>query len=117
MLLQETKLDESFPDAQFNIQGFMLHRLDHRNNAGWLIMYVRGDLPQKRIDIDLYRSTANSDIGRIKMFSVELNVKGDKWVVLNMYKKPQTPKAIFINCVDNALTIVHSECTQCYFVW
>ena len=48
-MLQENKLDESFPDAQFKIQGFMLHRLDHRNNAGGLIMYVRGDLPQKRI--------------------------------------------------------------------
>ena len=43
LMLQETKLDESFLDAQFNIQGFMLHRLDHRNNAEGLIMYVRGD--------------------------------------------------------------------------
>ena len=107
-MLQETKLDESFPDAQFNIQGFMLHRLDHKNNAGRLIMYVRGDLPQKRFDLELCRPAVNSDIGRIEMLSVELNIKGDKWIIVNMYKKPQTPNAMVSNCVDNVLTL----CTQ-----
>ena len=99
-----------FPDAQFNIQGFMLHRLlvDHRNNGGGLIMYVRGDLPQKQFDLDLCRSIVDNDIGRIEMLSVELNIKGDKWIIVNMYKKPQTPNAMLTNCVDNVLTF----CTQ-----
>ena len=42
------------------------------------------------------------------MLSVELNVKGDKWIIVNMYMKPQTPNAMFTNFVDNVLTL----CTQ-----
>ena len=71
-------------------------------------MYVRGDLPKKQFDLDLCRSIVNNDIGRIEMHSVELNVKGDKWIIVNMYKKPQTPNAMLTNCVDNVLTF----CTQ-----
>ena len=71
-------------------------------------MYVRGDLPQKRFDLELCKPAVNSDIRRIEMLSVELNIKGDKWIIVNMYKKPQTPNAMVSNCVDNVLTL----CTQ-----
>ena len=36
--LQETKLDDSFSNAQFNIHGYVIHRLDHKSNAGGIIV-------------------------------------------------------------------------------
>ena len=41
LMLQETKLDDSFPNAQFNIDGYVMHRLDHKSNSGGIMhMYV-----------------------------------------------------------------------------
>ena len=48
MSLQETKLDESFPQAQFSVPGYRLHRKDHQSNSGGLLMLVSEDLPQRR---------------------------------------------------------------------
>ena len=47
-MIQETKLDDSFPNAQFNIHGYVIHRLDHKSNSGGIIAYVRSDIPQRR---------------------------------------------------------------------
>ena len=40
-MLQETKLNDSVPNAQFNIDGYVMHRLDHKSNSGGNIAYVR----------------------------------------------------------------------------
>ena len=50
-MLQETKLDDSFPNAQFNIHGYDIHRLDHKSNSGGIIAYVRSDILQKKVDL------------------------------------------------------------------
>ena len=105
MMLQETKLDDTFPDAQFAIQGFMLHRVDFKCNSGGLITYARGDLPQKRFDMG---NVFKVNEGRIEGLAVELNLNGDKWIIVNVYKQPQTPNGIFLNCIDNVLSL----CTQ-----
>ena len=46
--IQETKLDDSFPDGQFAVPGYRLYRKDHRGNSEGLLMLVRDDLPQQR---------------------------------------------------------------------
>ena len=51
LMLQETKLDDSFPDAQFNIDGYVMHRLDHKSNSGGIIAYVRSDILLKKGDL------------------------------------------------------------------
>ena len=37
--------------AQFNIDGYVMHRLDHKSNSGGIIAYVRSDIPQKKLDL------------------------------------------------------------------
>ena len=51
LMRQETKLDDSFPNAQFNIHCYVIHRLDHKSNSGEIIAYVRSDIPQKKVDL------------------------------------------------------------------
>ena len=51
LMLQETKLDDSFPNSQSNIHGYVIHRLDHTSNSGGIIAYVRSDVPQKKVDL------------------------------------------------------------------
>ena len=72
LLLSETKLDESFPSAQFRIKGFTEpYRSDRNSNGGGLLLYVREDIPSK-----LLKSNIVHDIETI---SVEINLGKRKW--------------------------------------
>jgi len=48
LFLAETKLDASFPNAQFHAQGFKMHRSDRNGNGGGIVAYIRNDLPHRR---------------------------------------------------------------------
>ena len=39
--LSETKLDNSFPTAQFKVDNFMVYRKDRNGFGGGLLMYVQ----------------------------------------------------------------------------
>ena len=51
LCIDETKLDESFPDAQFHIEGYQYpaFRKDRNKNGGGKIVYVKEGLIAKRI--------------------------------------------------------------------
>ena len=50
IILAEAKLDDSFPKAQFCIDGFSIpYRLDRNENGGGLVIYVRDDIPSKTL--------------------------------------------------------------------
>jgi exonuclease III len=44
LMIQETKLNDTFPVAQFAVDGFKMYRNDYTEHAGGLMMYVRDDL-------------------------------------------------------------------------
>ena len=51
LVIQETKLDPSFSDGQFVINGYKKpYRLDRNRNGGGVIIYVREDIPSKLLD-------------------------------------------------------------------
>ena len=45
LLISETKIDSSFPTAQFHIDSYTIHRRDRDENEGGLLLYVREDVP------------------------------------------------------------------------
>ena len=44
-MITETKLDDSFPTMQFNIEGYHTFRLDRNEYGGGILIYVRDDIP------------------------------------------------------------------------
>ena len=44
LFLSETKLEDSFPDAMFNVPNFTLHRSDRNQRGGGVLACVRADL-------------------------------------------------------------------------
>ena len=52
LCIDETKLSESFPDAQFHIEGYQYpsFRKDHNKNGGGKIVYVKEGFIAKRIE-------------------------------------------------------------------
>ena len=50
LVIQETKLDPSFPTTQFMINGYKKpYRLDRNRNGGGVIIYIREDIPSREL--------------------------------------------------------------------
>ena len=52
LLISETKIDSSFPTAQFHIDGYIIYRSDRNENGGGLLLYIRDDVPSDLLKID-----------------------------------------------------------------
>ena len=46
-LISESKLDWTFPNAQFKINGFKIFRYDRKRFGGGLLLYVNDKVPSK----------------------------------------------------------------------
>ena len=47
-MISESKLENSFPDGQFLIEGYSApFRLDQNKHAGGIMLHVRNDIPTK----------------------------------------------------------------------
>ena len=50
LMISESKLDDSFPDSQFLIEGFgKPFRLDRNRNGGGIMLFIWSDIPAKVI--------------------------------------------------------------------
>ena len=67
-MISETKLDDSFPTAQFLLHGFSApYRLDRNSKGGGILLYIRKDMPSRPIN-------SKSKTG-IQTISVEINLR------------------------------------------
>ena len=75
LLLSETKLDDSFPTAQFLLNGFCKpYRLDRISNGGGILLHVRDDIPSRLLTD--YKIKDN-----LELFFVEVNIRKKKWLL------------------------------------
>ena len=75
-MISETKLGESFPSMQFNIDRYNIFRSDRNAKGGGILMYVRDDIPCKLIPM------RNSTID---IFFTELKLRKKKWFLCCSY--------------------------------
>ena len=54
LLISETKIDSSFPTAQFHIDGYTIHRRDRDENGGGLLLYVPSALLKTDSEIEAF---------------------------------------------------------------
>ena len=51
-MISEIKLDSSFPTGQFVINGYSEpFRIDRNSQGGCIMLYVREDIPSKRLEL------------------------------------------------------------------
>ena len=75
-MITETKLDKNFSVGQFFINGFSSSfRLDRDRNGGDIFLYIREDIPLKRLSIQ----------NIIEVFFVEINLHKKKWLISCSY--------------------------------
>ena len=82
-MVSETKTDDSFPVANFVIDGFSTpYRSDRDSNGGGIILYVREDIPSNLL--------ATDEKNHIGSFYVELSLRNENWLINCSYNPNKT---------------------------
>ena len=99
LIAAETKINESFPTAQFAIDGFhKLLKLDATDKSGGLLVYVRPYLPLRQ----LTNYGISSDI---QALAFEINLRKEKWFFLSIYRPPLQNCQYFLDSLHLILLI------------
>ena len=75
LLISETKIDSSFPTAQFKIEDYTMYGLDRNSNGGGFLLYVGEDIPSTLLNTELL----------IEVFCIEINIRKKKWLLVGTY--------------------------------
>ena len=75
LLISETKIDSSFPTAQFKIEGYTTHRLDRNSNGGGILLFGREDIPSTLLNTELL----------IEGFCTEIKIRKKKLLLVCAY--------------------------------
>jgi len=51
LTIQETKIDKSFPDFQFAINGYSMYRRNRKKGGGGILVYIRKSIPSYRLRV------------------------------------------------------------------
>ena len=103
LVVIETKLDDSFPTAQFYIDGYSApYRLDRNRHGGGILIYVREDISSKQ----LVKHNFKDDIEGIFL---ELNLNKYKLLVLGTYHPPNQDNQYYFNNISNSLDLYLRE--------
>ena len=76
-LISETKLDDSFPDQEFHINGYKRFRKDRNKFLGGLILFVKENVPCKVLNT--FRFSEECEI-----ISIDFSISNKKWLLLNI---------------------------------
>ena len=94
LIIQETKLDSSFPCGQFIIEGYSQpYRLDRNRLGGGVIIYVKESIPSKELNKHTFTKP-------IEGLFVEINLRKTKLLLFGSYRSEHT---------------VHGVCAKEYF--
>ena len=103
LVIQETKLDETFPERAFMIPGYKKpFRKDRNSHGGGIMVFIRDDIPSREVP----QIQGFSDLEG--MF-VEINLRKSKWLLFATYKPPSFSKDNYFSLVNKALDAYGSK--------
>ena len=89
--IAETKIDASFPSAQFVLEGYHSpYRLDISSRSGGILVYVKSSIPSRRLSCE---NLCDS----IQAVPFEINLRKEKWLVISIYRPPSQNSEYFLN--------------------
>lgn len=80
LVIAESKLDCSFPDALFKVDNYHFWRKDRTKHGGGIAMYVRSDIAG-----DL---RCDQEFGKVESICTELVIGSRKWLFTGLYRPP-----------------------------
>jgi len=90
MFVTETKLDASYPNAQFSIPGYSLYRNDRKKGGGGNMALISTSLSKKRLKLDKNFKT-------LECMAFEVKTETGNMVILGVYR-PRELCAVNTNC-------------------
>ena len=104
LMISETKLDSSFPIAQFYMKSYSKpYRLDRNSKGGGIILYVREDISSKLIN------SSCTNHGK-EYFLDELNLRKHKWLIVCNYNPHKTSVKGHLECISKEIDSHPSKC-------
>ena len=97
IMVSETKIDESFPESQFIIEGYSKpFRRDRNSHGGGILIYIRDDIPCKEIKTQKLP-------GDIEGIFIEINLRNNKWILIGGYNPQKESICYFLTQVSKEL--------------
>ena len=87
LVISETKLDDSFNNNLFAVNGYKLERKDRNAKGGGIMVFFRADLPVRRIN--------NLECEQSETIFLELKLNNRTWGILCSYRPPSTNDSLF----------------------
>ena len=96
--IAETKLDSSFPSAQFIVDGHSApYRKDRNANDGGLLVYIKEGIPS--CELKNHPPMSNS----FDVIVIEINFRKSNWLLINAYKPPSVNNSLFCDQISRLL--------------
>ena len=77
--------------------------MDRDRNGGGILMYVREDIPSKKLD-------RHNFLGDIEGLFLEINLRKSKWILFGTYHPPSQDDEYYFKCVGRAVYGVIKLC-------
>ena len=82
LIISETKIDSSYPNSQFNLNGCHMYRKDRVNGGGGLIVYFFSVIPSKKLKLQRAYKT-------LEAIAVQSRIERTDIVLLAIYRSPR----------------------------
>ena len=97
LVITETKLDETFTNAQVTIAGYSQpYRLDRDRHGGGVLIFVREDIPSRKLS----KHTFPTDI---EALYIEINLRKTKFLLIGTYHPPNQADQYYFDNINKAL--------------
>ena len=104
LAIAETKIDDSFPSTQFQINGYVCpkeFRKDRTGNVGGMLIYIKKGTPCKRLK--------KFECTEIETIVTEIRVGNQKWCIVSIYRNEDVTADVFFNNLSKSLDMILDE--------
>ena len=101
IILTETKIDSSYPNSQFKMTNYRLHRNDRKKRGGGILAYVRSGLGARRLATSKAYKT-------LEPLVLDVNQGGKDIVLVGLYRTPtrNTEPNYFSQLKDELINLI-----------
>ena len=91
--ISQPKLNNSFPENQYFIDGFSrAYRLNRTGNGGGILLYICEHIPSRNVNVDF--------CSKIEGFFIGINLKKAKWLPMCSYHPHKNTIQDHINAIS-----------------
>ena len=96
IVINESKLDHTFPDSSFHISGYnKTFRKDRNRNGGGIFVFIRDDIPCKELQVNFFNE--------FEVLFVEINLSHTKWLFAACCHPPSKKDDLFFRKLSNQI--------------